>query len=117
MTDILALQLASLPAVALSPKSRYYGLEVASIVIDGRTYTFFRRRFVPDPARFAAIGEHVVTEGERLDQIAASELGDPELFWRVCDANRGVRPDDLTEPIGRRLLVTLPEGVAGVTNG
>ncbi len=116
MNDILALQLASLPQVALPRSSRYYGLEVVSVVVDGRTYTFFRRRFVPDPSRFAAIGEHVVTEGERLDQIAASELGDSELFWRLCDANRGVRPDELTARIGRRLLVTLPEGVAGVTN-
>jgi len=44
-------------------------------------------------------GNHVVT------------LGDPELFWRVCDANRAMRPDELTETIGRRLRITLPEGI------
>jgi hypothetical protein len=117
VNDILSLQLAALPPVALPRSSRYYGIEVARVEIDGRTHTFFRRRFVPDPKRFAAVGEHVVTQGQRLDQIAATALGDPELFWRLCDANRGVRPDELTEEIGRRLLVTLPEGVPGVPNG
>jgi len=30
--------------------------------------------------------EHAVTEGERLDHIAAKYLGDPEQFWQLCDA-------------------------------
>ena len=60
------------------------------------------------------IGEHVVTQGERLDHIAARYFGDPELFWRLCDANRAMRPEELTETIGRRLGITLPEGVPSV---
>ena len=55
--------------------------------------------------------EHMVTEGERLDNITAQYLGDPEQFWRVCDANGAMRPDELTETIGRRLRITLPEGI------
>jgi len=51
--------------------------------------------------------------GERLDHIAAHYFGDPELFWRICDANRAMRPEELTETEGRRLLITLPEGVQG----
>jgi hypothetical protein len=60
--------------------------------------------------------EHVVTEGDRLDNIAAKYLGDPEQFWRVCDANGAMLPDELIETIGRRLRITLPEGVPGAPN-
>ena len=55
------------------------------------------------PERFSLLVEHTVTGGDRLDNLAAHYFGDPELFWRICDANRALRPDDLTETAGRRL--------------
>ena len=115
MSDILALQ-SAFPTVVFPPPSRYYGLEIAKIEIDGRTVAYVRRRLIPPPEVFAPIGEHVVEQGERLDQIAAQTLGDPTLFWRICDANRALRPEELTEVIGRRLVITLPEGVPGPPN-
>ena len=36
-------------------------------------------------------------QGDRLDNIAARYLGDPEQFWRICDANGAMRPDELTD--------------------
>jgi hypothetical protein len=69
---------------------------------------------MPQPESEAVIGEHVVIAGERLDHLAARHLGDPELFWRICDGNRALRPEELTETIGRRLAITLPEGVPGI---
>jgi hypothetical protein len=71
---------------------------------------------VPPPERFALLQEHVVTQGERLDNITARYLDDPEQFWRICDANRALRPDELTETVGRRLRITLPEGIPGMPN-
>jgi hypothetical protein len=68
---------------------------------------------VPAPERFALLTEHVVAQGERLDNITAEHLGDPEQFWRICDANGALRPAELTEELGRRLRITLPEGVPG----
>ncbi|HZT57821.1 MAG TPA: LysM domain-containing protein, partial [Pyrinomonadaceae bacterium] len=59
--------------------------------------------------------EHTVTQGERLDQIAAQYLGDPEQFWRICDANGALRPEELLET-GRRVRLTLPEGVPATPN-
>lgn len=56
------------------------------------------------------MAEHLVTEGERLDNITARYLVDPEQFWRLCDANNAMRPDELTEVIGRRLMIPLPQG-------
>ena len=74
-------------------------------------------RLLPRPERFALLREHVVTQGERLDNITALHLDDPEQFWRICDANRAMRPAGLTERIGRRLRITLPEGVPGMPDG
>jgi len=97
--------------------SRYYGMKTAELeAADGRRIVYLRRRFVPPPERFDLLLEHTVTEGERLDNITAQYLGDPEQFWRICDANGAIRPDELTEPIGRRLRITLPEGIPGIPN-
>ncbi len=97
--------------------SRYYGLETGTYVSpDGRMIPYLRRRFVPSPDRFSQVGEHVVTEGQRLDRISAHYQGDPEAFWRIADANRAMRPQELTETLGRRLRITLPEGVPGIPN-
>jgi hypothetical protein len=99
------------------PTSRYYNIgTVTSKTSDGRTVIYLSRRFVPPPERFSLLQEHVVVQGDRLDNITARYLGDPEQFWRVCDANGAMRPDELTETIGRRLRITLPEGIPGIPN-
>jgi hypothetical protein len=72
---------------------------------------YLSRRFVPSPERFSQLQEHVVVEGDRLDNLAAHYIGDPEQFWRAADANNAMRPEALTEEIGRRLRITLPEGI------
>jgi hypothetical protein len=113
MSDVIALQLA-LPLAPFAPSSRYAGIEIATMVdASGQMVVYVRRRFVPQPEQFSSIGEHMVASGERLDNIAALYFGDPELFWRICDANRALRPEELTETAGRRLLITLPQGVQG----
>jgi hypothetical protein len=97
--------------------SRYSGIETTTLQTpEGKEIIYLRRRLLPPVNRFALLLEHVVTQGERLDNITATYLGDPEQFWRVCDANGAMRPDDLTETIGRRLRITLPEGIPGLPN-
>ena len=94
--------------------SRYHGLEIATLeTVDGKVIAYVRRRFVPQPERFALLREHTVIQGDRLDNVTAQHLGDPEQFWRLCDANRALVPDELTAEIGRRLRITLPEGLPG----
>ncbi len=93
--------------------SRYYGIETAKLVTsDGREVVYLRRRFLPDGTKAVVLTEHVVTQGDRLDNITARYLGDPEQFWLICDANNVMRPDDLTaeSEIGRRLPIPVPQG-------
>ncbi len=100
-----------------TPTSRYYGLATATLVRpDGRTVIYVRRRFVPLPESLSQIGTHVVAPGEagRPDLIAAKEIGNPEMWWQLADANRAMDPDEMAVT-GAVLRVTLPAGV--VTGG
>ena len=99
------------------PTSRYYGIAIPSLTrVDGEQTPYLARRFLPPSDRFALLRVHPVTAGERLDIIAAAELGDPEGYWRICDANDAMRPDDLAT-VGRTLRITLPEGIPGTPVG
>ena len=110
------LQRNGLKVSAFAPTSRYYGLDNAALEkADGEMIVYVRRRFLPPPERFALLQEHIVTQNERLDNITAKYLGDPEQFWRVCDANAAMHPGEL-ESVGKRLRITLPEGIPGNPN-
>lgn len=99
------------------PTSRYYGIEAITVTLaDGRPVACLRRRLLPQPERFADLQQHVVKEGDRLDNLAAAYLGDPEAFWRIADANRALQPEALVGEIGRVLRITLPEGIPGASN-
>lgn len=94
--------------------SRYHGIGTATLEQEGKeAIAYLKRRLVPPPERFAVIREHTVVEGDRVDNLAAQYLGDPELYWRLCDANGVMRPDELTEITGAKAAITLPEGVPG----
>src|SRR5207248_1840366 len=85
--------------------SRYAAVEVVTEPTpDGRPTAYLGRRFVPGPERYGTVREHVVKQGERLDNVTAAYLTDPEQFWRVCDANGALHPHEMEEE-GRRLKI------------
>ncbi|MBM4289444.1 MAG: LysM domain-containing protein [Deltaproteobacteria bacterium] len=99
------------------PTSRYHGIGTAVLTIpEGRPVVYLRRRFIPPPENFALLQEHTVSQGERVDNLAARYLGDPELYWRLCDANAVLHPEDLTAEPGSRIRITLPAGIPGIAN-
>src|SRR5438105_11542461 len=94
------------------PTSRYAGVPTTTLqVSEEKAIAYLRRRFVPQPGRFALLQEHLVVAGDRLDNVTARYLSDPEQFWRIADANGAMKPWELTATVGRRLRVTLPEGI------
>jgi nucleoid-associated protein YgaU len=108
------LQPGSLNASLFPANSRYQGIATATLTApDGRVVAYVRRRFIPPPESFTTLQEHTVVQGDRLDNIAARYLGDPEQFWRVADANGAMRPEELTDQPGARLRITLPQGIGG----
>ena len=93
-----------------SHTSRYFSVETATYTTpDGREIAFKRRRFLPDGATMQPIASVTVVEGDRLDNLTARTLGDPEAFWQIADANNAMHPADLTARIGRRLTVPMPQ--------
>jgi hypothetical protein len=72
-----------------------------------REIRYLKRRIIPSSEGMTTMVEHTVAQGERLDLITARYLGDPTQFWRVCDANNVLAPEELEET-GRIVEIALP---------
>ncbi len=91
-------------------KSRYFNIETATFETgDGKSLAYKRRRFLPGGADLPLLVESRVEQSDRLDLIAQRTIGDPEQFWRVCDANNAMDPDELISEPGRWLKVPVPQ--------
>jgi hypothetical protein len=91
------------------PTSRYAGIEEATHALpDGRTVPYKRRRFLPRSDRMPQLAAETVRPADRLDLIAVRSIGDPEQYWRICDANDALDPEALLR-VGRRLRIASPE--------
>ena len=92
--------------------NRYAGLPTLVYVpAHGQPIVYLSRRFVPQPYTIASQGKAVVQQSDldRLDLIAARTLRNPELFWRIADANAAMNPFNLTFPAGRELRIPVPQ--------
>ncbi len=88
--------------------SRYEGVG-DHVVVDGlgRAVRYKKVRFIPETE--ARMG-HILTQGERLDHVAHDYYQNSERFWRICDANLAMWPDELTAQAGRTIFIPPPEG-------
>jgi hypothetical protein len=114
----MLIEAGALPTSSFPPTSRYAATPV--IAYDPGNgeppVPYLARRLVPAADRQPTLGEHVVVSGDRLDLVAARYLGDPELWWRVCDANPTQPPGPLTGEVGRRLRIAGPPGAPGAVD-
>jgi hypothetical protein len=113
------INLGVIPPVTFPTDSRYYGSNTVQYTApNGQIVTHLARRFVPQPGapNYATVARHTVKQGDRLDLIAANYLGDPLMFWLLCDANGAVRPNALVETPGTVVDITTPQGVPGTSN-
>lgn len=85
--------------------SRYADLPIRQFqTADGRQVTYRLRRLIP--LKKAEVRERTpFGQVDRLDLTAARTLGDPRLFWALCDANRIANPFAFNMTGNRRLDV------------
>ncbi len=102
-----------------SQSSRYYGAATKVYTQpDGTPVRYLARRILPQPSVYASVQNYAVVESDRIDNLSARFLGDPLLFWMICDANTATDPDELTAQKGRSILIPLASAIpAGVRNG
>jgi hypothetical protein len=90
--------------------SRYIKIQTASLAAaDGREIAYIRRRFVPRSADLPLLMEATTVQGDRLDLITARAIGDPEQFWRACDASNAMNPPELTARPGNKIRIPIPQ--------
>ena len=102
-----------------NPSSRYYGAQVEQFMLpDGTPVMYLARRIIPQASTYTATQTYVIADGDRLDNLAARFLGDPLLYWMICDANTATDPDELTAQAGRAIVIPLASGIPpGARNG
>ena len=83
--------------------SRYTSVKDHTITdSEGRVIQYKGIRFTPQTEGQL---EHTVSEGERLDHIAFNFYKDSEQYWRICDANEALKPDDLVNEPGKTISI------------
>ncbi len=98
------LQQIGLNTAAFPPNSRYYG--IGQVVIEtatGNSIVYLRRRIIPPAVQTETGVEYTVVEKDRLDNIAAVNIGDPEQFWQIADYNTALKPEELTDEPGEKI--------------
>lgn len=91
--------------------SRYESVGEGEFVTpDGRPLRYKLIRLLPDGGGAAG---YVVQQGDRPDLAAWRIAQDPESYWRLCDANWTMRPAELTQVVGVRILIPRPAGTSG----
>ncbi len=109
----LLIDAGAIPANPFAPNSRYDGVPLARLVrsADDAGVPYVLRRFIPQRRDIGIAAEHVVTSGERPDLLASQSLGDPELYWRIADANAATDPFELSDTPGARVRIPQPSGL------
>jgi hypothetical protein len=99
--------------------SRYYGGAINRFTgPDGTPIVYLARRILPQPSIYPSVQNYAVVQNDRIDNLAARFLGDPLLFWMICDANGATDPDELTSQTGRTISIPLASSVpTGARNG
>jgi hypothetical protein len=116
MTDPVQLLIdaGAIPVTPFGPSSRYANVAIGRHRLSASDpgVAYVRRRFLPRLRDIPIATHHSVRQGDRIDVLAAHYLGDPELHWRVADANNVADMLQLTSTPGDRIAVPLPPGAA-----
>jgi hypothetical protein len=102
----------AIPSAPFIAQSRYNGVRLAVYQrrSDEARIVYVLRRFIPAPNALAVAVRHAVSAQERPDLLSARVFGDPLLYWRIADANAVVDPNELTDTVGRRIVISQAPG-------
>jgi hypothetical protein len=102
----------AIPSTSFGDNSRYQGVALGAWLppAGGPAVAYVLRRFIPQSRDIDTAAEHIVHSGERPDLLAAQAYGDAELYWRIADANAVTDPFELTDTIGRRVIIPVAPG-------
>ena len=92
------------------PTSRYSAsAKLEQVTRSGRRVLYLERRFLPPVDAIPAQLEVPVINSYvgRLDRIASEMLGDPRLYWRICDCCGDMNPFEVAEVEDRILKVSV----------
>ena len=73
----------------------------------GVTVRYRARRFLPRAGSTPVKRLTAMAELDRVDLVAARDLGSPLAWWKVCDANLVLSPSDLEREPG--LVIRIPD--------
>lgn len=82
--------------------SRYTDVPNLTLDAGGRTIVYKAIRVIGSHENLRS---HVVAAGERPDHISFHHFRDPEVSWRIADANTVLDPNDLVDPPGERITI------------
>jgi hypothetical protein len=115
MTDPVQLLIdaGAIPSTPFGPLSRYNGVALGVLVRrpGDPGIVYLRRRFIPSPQASAVAAVHRVAGHDRPDLLGAAFLGDALLYWRIADANAVVDPNELTDTMGRLIVIPQTAGM------
>ncbi len=108
----LLIDAGAIPSSPFGSNSRYSGVPVGRYARNASDpgLPYVLRRFIPQRHDIAVAAEYIVQSGDRPDLLAAHALGDPELNWRLADANAVTDPFHLTDKLGQRIAIPVPPG-------
>ena len=96
-------------------RSRYDGAAQAAAVLtnpsgESRAVAYLLPRAPQDAGGGTPLAWHRVAADDRIDLVADRYLGDPQAWWRICDANAALDPDALIGPDneGRIIVIGVP---------
>jgi len=92
------------------PTSRYARLATKTLSnTEGKEVVYVERRLMPKAEDLQILAEVTVEQNDRLDLIAARVLGNPLVFWQICDANNAMDAFELVAEPNKKLKVPVPQ--------
>ncbi|HEX8620586.1 MAG TPA: hypothetical protein VF718_01305 [Allosphingosinicella sp.] len=98
----------------IAADSRYASAaQLSHAPADGEPVVYLAPRLLPFPESFSPVLTQRVTDSDRLDLLAWKNLGNPQLSWRIADANRAMHPGALPGAPGDTVIIPVAGSVGG----